>query len=264
MSEHRVIINGKTFLYKQKAPFVPSGVSVSGALEYNQEEDKIRCHECGEWFDALGVHVKHAHQITAREYKRKHALKLGTALVNERLRVTLAAKASLRPGQVERAKHMRKVSTGHRAGGASICRTSYMEQRNERNTCPAQLPKRIQKLAHNLGRTPSVTELSAAGISKNSALVALNVPNLTAIMTLAGLVPNERPTRYPRTYLIEALRDFWSARGRSPYATDFRRGVLPGQRVYYREFGSLPAACMAAGIPPRFSADPKYREGARA
>ena len=42
MAERKVLFNDKVFLYKQKAPFVPSGMSIQGGLEWDPEQDKIR------------------------------------------------------------------------------------------------------------------------------------------------------------------------------------------------------------------------------
>jgi hypothetical protein len=46
MSKQRyVIICGQVFRYEDKSPFVPSGRSVNGALEYDKSGESIKCHE---------------------------------------------------------------------------------------------------------------------------------------------------------------------------------------------------------------------------
>jgi len=41
--EH-VIIRGHVFTREEKSPFVVSGESLLGALEYNQDTDETKCH----------------------------------------------------------------------------------------------------------------------------------------------------------------------------------------------------------------------------
>jgi hypothetical protein len=76
----QVLIRGKVFLYKQKAPFVPSGKSVLGALEYDEATDRVRCHECGEWFGSVGQHARRAHMLSPKDYNARHGLRLGASL----------------------------------------------------------------------------------------------------------------------------------------------------------------------------------------
>lgn len=77
---HKVIIRGHVFDYAEKAPFVTSGKSVLGALEYNPETETVKCHECGEWFSSIGKHCFHIHEIPAVDYKVKHGLQQITPL----------------------------------------------------------------------------------------------------------------------------------------------------------------------------------------
>jgi hypothetical protein len=49
-----VIIRGHVFPRAEKEPFVASGESLLGALEYNQETDQTKCHECGKMNGCLG------------------------------------------------------------------------------------------------------------------------------------------------------------------------------------------------------------------
>lgn len=42
---------------------------------YNKyAKGKIQCKECGGWYKAVGTHVRQIHNMTAREYKKKHGL----------------------------------------------------------------------------------------------------------------------------------------------------------------------------------------------
>lgn len=58
----------------------PSGHGRYGILD--TDEGRVLCHECGGWYRSVGSHVTRSHGITARDYKIRHGLPLGTALVS--------------------------------------------------------------------------------------------------------------------------------------------------------------------------------------
>jgi len=253
MTERRVRINGKIFLYKQKAPFVSSGASIKGAIEYDPDEDKIRCHECGGWFQNLGPHLKYcpkAQGMSGREYKYRHGLKLTSSLVSERLR-DIHRRDAL-------ARHLRPTVRPHARPWEH--RRSFSETRNERGTCQAQLLQRMKDLGARLGRTFTMAEMTAAGISTRSTFHLFGVKDLRSLMALVGLVPNGQGFRvpgksrkpHPRLYapdlLAEVMVNFYVRHGRVPSWTDYRRGLLPDRRTFIRAFGSIPAAFEAAGL----------------
>jgi hypothetical protein len=239
MSEPQVRINGKVFLYKQKAPFVPSGVSIQGALEYDEEEDKVRCHECGEWFEWMGPHVWFKHGMTARQYKIAHGLNLTSALINERGRIARALGQASRGGEQLRGK-------SPRSGGRYTRRACNFESRNARGRCAAQLLDRIKHIALQLGRSPSQRDLEAHGVYLPSAYRLFGVNDIRSLLALADLAP--AGVRYSPALLGEMLRDFYVRFRRLPSGTDFKRGVLPSWQTFYNHFGSMPNAYKAAGL----------------
>src|SRR5438552_814235 len=101
MAKHspHVLVDGSVYLYRDKAPFIPAGRSVLGALEYNQADDTLKCHECGVFTGMLGRHAAIRHKIPARQYKRKFGLNQSTALVSETVRTRLAEAAKMRVAQ---------------------------------------------------------------------------------------------------------------------------------------------------------------------
>jgi hypothetical protein len=245
MAERQVIIRGKIFLYKQKAPFVASGFSFQGAIEYDAESDKIRCHECGRWFRALTSHLK-TDGISAREYKLKHGLTGRTALCNEATRVSISRSSAAR-GIGEKMRRVRLEAL--RTAPRPTTPKHHYECRNERNKCAAQLIECIRLLARKLGRTPSEKDLLRAGISHASALHVLNVRDMASLMTLADLTPNmQGGVHYTPEVLIEMVRDFIAAHGRLPRGTDLLRKLLPSRQTFNRNFGGLRKACIAAGF----------------
>ena len=85
------------------APHVglPSGLGQFGVLERDEVAGMVRCHECGEWFRALGAHISKAHHLSGRTYRDAHGLAaneplaagdLGTAQA-ERMRARMGTTA---------------------------------------------------------------------------------------------------------------------------------------------------------------------------
>jgi hypothetical protein len=256
MAERKVIIGRDTFLYREKGPWVRSGKSIAGALELDQEEDRVRCHECGEWFEALYVHIK-SHQITAREYKIRHRLRAHSALINERIRKLHSDRAAQafidHPERLASRKGKGRFAAPRRPAVS-------LELRNKRHICPEQLLADVRKLGNWLGKTPSQSEALNAdvitagavqSICAGSAALALNVSGWNEVVRMAGFVANPKRAGNPfgADYLIERLRDFYVRFGRLPRTTDVFRGLLPAIRAFYREFGSWANALRAAGLP---------------
>lgn len=80
MTAARVLIHGIVFAAEEKAPFIASGQSVYGAIEFDPAQGKIKCHECGEWMESIGHHSATTHSLAAREYRRKYGLNAATTL----------------------------------------------------------------------------------------------------------------------------------------------------------------------------------------
>ncbi len=156
----KVIIQGIVFDYEQKAPFVPSGVSIYAASEYDFRKDRLRCHECGEWFASVSVHIANGGHgdMGVEEYKRKHGLALTSSLINFK-------------GRSQRALVMNRNrpsdNPNFRAARSKVkpaAKLNSEEERNSKGTCLAQTAFKIVMLAKKLGHTPSTRELIQAGI----------------------------------------------------------------------------------------------------
>lgn len=178
-----IMIRGHIFESRTKAPFVPSGVSVYGAVEYDFQRDRLRCHECGEWFASLSAHIGHGvHDIDIRQYKIKHGLRLTSSLVS-----------------VEGRETRSKTSITNRAGDSLARNRSsntrkapirvHGERRNEEGKCAAQISYKIHRLAKSLGRTPTSEELSVAGLSVSVVLASFKRKNIREVMECIGLEP---------------------------------------------------------------------------
>lgn len=237
-----VLIMNQVWDAAAKAPFVPSGVSVLGAIEYDKERDLVRCHECGEWLARIGGrHLKKHALASTQEYKVRHGLRAGTSLMNLALKRKLADNANLhlagvRPGGGKRVrtKQFRSDSAGD------------MEKRNLYGRCQAQLVAKLQQLAAELDRTPNSIEMHQHGIFHQRISVR-------ALRVAAGLSPlksgrKKGSSPYSADVLRELLRDFYVTNQRLPGHSDWGKGMLPGAKAYVRRFGTLSAAYTVAGL----------------
>lgn len=238
MSERMIRLSGATVLYESKAPFVPSGVSILGAIEYDEVEDKLRCHECGEWFYFLGPHLNAKHGMDSRAYKLKHGLKIGTALVCERVRQDNAARGKIR-------NPLAGIKT---RGGVGIRKgVIKSEYRNVKGLCQAQVIDRLKKLGEQLGRVPTQLEMEQSGLRPHNFRRMFSC-SAKELVILAGMTPRTRVLAYSDFALIEMLRDFFAAHKRVPTVSDHRRKLLPSRESFAYHFGSWQNALRAAGL----------------
>lgn len=155
-TEH-VLIRGAVYRYTEKAPFVRSGVSVCGAIEYDAATDFLRCHECGEFFENLGVHIGH-HEMGQDEYREKHGLNARTPLANYRLRQIRSVACTARRQYEKARQHLFKKGNGS-TGGRTGQKKMMLELLNARGNCKAQIVEKLKEAAAELGRRPKEREL---------------------------------------------------------------------------------------------------------
>lgn len=209
-----VIIRGHVFTYEEKQPFMPSGESVLGALEYNQADDTTKCHECGEWFSGLGWHVTKSHGITVAEYNKRHGLRKSSALCGMKIREShrKAAKRLTVPGS-----GILSSVRGKRARP----KAKSMEWHNEMSRCDAQLLFRIQMTAATVGHTPNRADLQANGVQHGMLVRAFG--SIDNAMKLADLEPNGvggHATPLPRAFPpIDEIKKRWNSR--MPWPEDY-------------------------------------------
>lgn len=71
----------------------PSGHGRYGHVD--ELDGQQRCHECGRWYRALGVHIGMAHRdLGVRGYRLRHGLTMAQSLAGAPLRARLAAAAA--------------------------------------------------------------------------------------------------------------------------------------------------------------------------
>jgi hypothetical protein len=239
-----VRIRNQIILYELKEPYVASGASILGALEYDQATDRVKCHECGEWFENLARHISGKHQIPIIEYKRTHGLRRRTCLWNEKMRTEAAARMESRGAAMIKLRQAPFVRPTQPKG------VIKHEQRNVRSMCHAQVLDRMQKLGQELRRTPTNEELYAVGLNSGN-LRRMFSCTMRELILLAGLEPRKRAKVLTKAELLAVLHGFYLKHGRAPYLTDHRREMLPSRNTYIKYFGSWAAARELAGITKR-------------
>ncbi len=183
------MIRGFIFRSEEKAPFVKSGESIYGAVEYCMQTDRLKCHECGVLFASLGNHVgSDAHHMDAREYKAKHGLRLQTSLVSLHARSARSvASIGRKAGNIAalRQREPAKFQPGQNKNPTR----NQAEEKNEKTQCQAQLEYKINRFAKRLGRTPTTAELTSIGIGISIMLRTFRVNNIREVMLAVGLEP---------------------------------------------------------------------------
>lgn len=181
-----VRIAGRVILYALKAPYTPSGRSIWGGLEFDHSRDELKCHECGKFFEHLGLHVAKMHGMHSSVYRANHGLKGRASLVSERLSRLFKDRGKRLQSGVSpstRRERMSLASASRKKMGGVRGRTFSGETRNDRGLCKAQLISRIAALVGALGRDPTYPELIAAGISNSVIFYHLGTRKIPEIVS---------------------------------------------------------------------------------
>lgn len=195
-----VLIHGSVFPRQTKEPFEPSGKSIRGALEYDRATDRVRCHECGEWYGMLAPHLKTRHLMGIREYRLDHGLAMQTALCGAKLsRFHRRHRSGLREFTPRTGRAHAGIATAARLkarqkrSASPVPQTLTTETRNLYSKCHAQLLARVAGLSRIVGRTPTLAELRRAGISQSTLEAAFG--SVRDAMLRANLEPRTRGVR---------------------------------------------------------------------
>jgi predicted transcriptional regulator len=186
----KVILCGTVFPSNEKAPFTLSRKSIFGGFETNQDETKLKCHECGKLTAKIsGEHLRR-HGIHPREYRLKHGLNLKTPLQAPAVRMRRARLSQMNWQKVGEAMEAGKRRRLIRVK-TEIERPPWAERSNLRMNCRAQLTERLTNLASRLGHTPKGREMvdRHGHISRAAIRWAFRMTVPEALRAI-GLVPN--------------------------------------------------------------------------
>ncbi len=151
-AEH-VLIHGQIFKWWEKEPYVRSGMSIQGAIEFRPASDEMKCHNCGEWFHNLGFHIR-SHDENVAAYKLKHGLVVRTKLTSQETSAMFSEKIR---AQGTREKRIAALRASTKTGVHQ--KRNDFESRNVKNKCNAQVLYTIRNFMIKFGREPVIREL---------------------------------------------------------------------------------------------------------
>lgn len=235
-----VLLNNIQYLRAAKGPFVDSGKSLFAALQYDPDTDKIKCHECGEWFVHYGRHRRefsNGHP-SAKVYRQKHGLDAMTKLAGPKCRAEYRSRCVF----TDEANKIHGFQKGHkRTGGRSV---SSQEKLNAKFNCEAQIKHRIRLLAKELGKNPTLKEVAAIGITEW--VIYYIFGSFKTALRQAGLIPTQRTFKdVSDKELLEHLAAFKKSTDKWPTHRQLREVGLY-HSIYFRRFGSMEQAIAKA------------------
>lgn len=233
---------------KIQAPFmvVPKGFGYLGTLLYDDIEDKIQCHECGEWLRNLGHNHLKTHKLSAKEYKEKFDLNYSTALnipsisenrsKNREFMQKLLYETVGKKEMDERIKTLSKKANIAKRRGKNFRFT--LEMMNRYGSCPKQIEERFIQILERLGHTPSFDELRR----EDGALLSLlyrRFKSYSNALTYFGLKGKRKVTfkEYGMKNIKLAITKFVDDNKRLPNPRDTKVGYLPDYETIRRYFG---------------------------
>lgn len=242
-NQRYVIVCGDVFRWAEKEPFVPSGKSVLGAIEYDRDAETVKCHECGKWMHSISQGHLKVHGVSAREYKINHGLFQKTPLMSP---VRVARMRWGRDSKVlDRLRAQSRAIAPRKARGIETA--GWAEAQNRNGVCRAQVLAAIKTKAI-LGRCPTEADIGQRFVRA----AQRHFRSWSSACAAAGFRPNAYGKGRPeidRATLLETLRDYYVLNGRVPRARDCgRRARLCCLSTYCKEFGTWGSALEAAGL----------------
>lgn len=234
----KVIIRGVVLPWNAKEPYVVSGHSLLGAVEYDSRADEVRCHQCGNGVRDIARHAVHCNGgLNSSDYRHEHGISKASLLSIPSVRLLRVkhARAFLRPTTTGR---LGKYNPELHPGGVRH------ETRNLRGRCDVQLEERFKRIAAEM---PSVRSRPWTLIQQGF------LPSeLERLRDMALITPGKTPPRWwrncSRESLVELIRDAKAELRRVPTIGDCHPPLLPTRGTFKAYFGSFEAALDAAGL----------------
>jgi hypothetical protein len=240
-------------LFKAEAPFmdVQTGYGYQGVVMYDDNEDKVQCHICGEWFVHVGLHAFKKHKVKSDDYKIRFGLSLRTGLCSVGLSNSrrLATERAIERGEIRQdiatqsAKYgrLKYRSMKRRQNGAKI-----MQWVNAFGLCDLQIKNRYDIVKSIVGHEPYMSEIIKYDSKLYHCGIVKRYGNLENFKNKLGILSEKLPpsNKIETTELIASLRQFSHDNKRLPKVTDFNGR----HKAFYRVFGSWKQALNIAGL----------------
>jgi len=197
--------SGYVNIGKYIPPFekVVNGFGFIGVVIEDYGSGKIMCNVCGKWFEQLPTHISHKHNLNAEEYKMKFGLLVSTALKSKKMR--LAQSKIMQGMRASHPKHCYKFVKNNVWAGNRKDKPKAVESRNKYGVCDLQIAERIRNLAKELGKTPTLTDLSERYGAGFMTLLNSRYGSYVKLCHNIGLEANYSNfnPKYSREYFIE-------------------------------------------------------------
>jgi len=244
---------------------IGNGFGYYGTILISLDNKLIMCHMCGKLFKDSGRHIMSKHKIGLKEYRLKYQLSPMTSLLSESERIRR------KELMVDRFENMSETEKEEYKQRAIAKWKEYnrnrpipkkqpklsLETKNKRGTCPAQLLDKIRQVKKELQHIPSLQEfMKTTGGQRYKHLIFNTFGSWNNALKQLNYKTIEPKMRYNQEYvkeeLIGYLKAFYKRYHRPPTGSDFKRGILPGRKTYWKYFGGLTLAHKEAGLPYKF------------
>lgn len=185
-SDH-ILLLGIVFNRKDKEPFSKSGYSLLGTLEYEQNTDCVKCHECGDFFNDLAHHIPAIHDLSVREYRNNHGLCSKTKLRGLFIGNRSAKRNPVSFSNLSKRPKRDSSSYLQKARKSKVLQRPSEEILNFRNRCNLQIISRISELGRKVGHTPTIPEMEDVGIWRSTLESCFG--SASEAIRLAGMEP---------------------------------------------------------------------------
>lgn len=225
-----------------KEPMIPleNGFGYLGVVMYDEEEDKVQCAECGNFYKALRYTHLRKHDLTTSEYKRKFKIAQRVALQGNSTTSKLRENY-LKNNPPARRKKLAKLAAKSPRQGHSKAEIT-MTYKNKKGECPLQLLARLRKIHKEEGKI--TREIVGQSLYDK---VRRTFGTLSKAVELAGF-NKYSPSKYTKGMLVRMLQNFVLVHRREPMTSDCKKNRLPCSDTFYNHFGSFTKAKKGAGI----------------
>lgn len=238
-------------LYKAHKPFmeVPTGHGFLGVVMYDEDEDKVQCHACGEWRHSVGRHVLQ-HKMTAEDYKIKYGLTLRTALCGKSVSKRNSEINTTPQARIRFEKNRNRWTSNYRPKRRKSLPPprGSMRAKNAVGLCELQIKARYAVVKTQAGKEPSIDDIFKYD-RRLIAGIRTTYGTLNKLKAHLGISGDKWIEKIPDIECVAALRKFKNAYHRAPRVPDFqKKGSQPNYCTILKKFGSWSNALRVAGI----------------
>lgn len=236
-------------LYKAHEPFmeVKAGFGFMGVLNYDDEADKVQCHECGNYFAALGGHIK-SHGLTADAYRIKYGLNFNIQLCGRG--ISAMRRETISDDFINHRFSRPKPKRGHRAKPRQEGTTTVAQQ-NKYGLCELQMKTRYLIVKAAVQKIPTEADLRSFDHALYSA-IERRYGTLNAFRAKVGekVMTTADWHMKPDVELVAALRRKAKEIRREPRTRDFQKAQngYPFYGTIINHFGGWKTALRIAGL----------------